>query len=188
MGGPMAAGSLHGTEMNTTSPQGSIAGKNRLAAGVAVAVCGVLALAAPAQAQYRNEIRNDMGRCRAGSGPAMMVTIEGVKSSQGTLRVQAYRATRADWLVKGKWLSRIEVPARAGSMSFCLPLPGPGSYGVAVRHDINGNGDTDITSDGGGMSNNPSINIFNLGKPSFSKVAVPVADGVKAIRIQMKYM
>lgn len=147
-----------------------------------------LAAASPAVAQYRNEIRNDMSRCQAGDGPAIMVTIEGVKASKGKLRVQAYPATASEWLKKGKWLSRIEAPAKAGAMSFCVPLPKSGTYGIAVRHDLNGNGDTDITSDGGAMSNNPAINIFNLGKPSHTKVGVPVGNGVKSIRIQMRYM
>ncbi|SFF92428.1 Uncharacterized conserved protein, DUF2141 family [Novosphingobium sp. CF614] len=157
-------------------------------AGLTVLGAMGLAMPAPAWAQYRNEIRNDMGKCAAGSGPAVMVTVDGVKSSQGKLRIQTYRATSSEWLQKGKWLSRIEVPARAGTMSFCVPVPASGTYGVAVRHDLNGNGKTDIASDGGAMSNNPSINIFNLGKPSYTKVGVPVGDGVKSIRIQMKYM
>nr|WP_231568279.1 DUF2141 domain-containing protein [Novosphingobium malaysiense] len=147
-----------------------------------------LAVSSPAVAQYRNEIHNDMSRCTAGSGPAVMVTVDGVKASKGNLRIQTYHATADEWLKKGKWLSRIEVPAKAGTMTFCLPVPAPGTYGVAVRHDLNGNGDTDIMSDGGAMSNNPSINIFNLGKPSYSKVGVPVGKSVKSIRIEMKYM
>lgn len=162
--------------------------KYRISTALALFAAAGLSAPAPALAQYRNEIRNDMGKCGAGDGPAVLVTVEGVKSSSGTLRIQTYRATAADWLSKGKWLSRIEVPAHAGRMSFCLPVPAPGSYGVAVRHDVNGNGETDIRSDGGGMSNNPSINIFNLGKPSYTRVGVPVTAGVKPIRIQMKYM
>lgn len=162
--------------------------KRAFAAGAAIAAAMGFAATSPAVAQYRNEIRNDMSRCAAGSGPAVMVTVDGIKASQGKLRVQTYHATRGEWLEKGKWLARIEVPAKAGTMTFCLPVPGPGTYGVAVRHDLNGNGDTDIMSDGGAMSNNPSINIFNLGKPSYTKVGVPVTDGVKSIRVQMKYM
>ncbi|HKT85001.1 MAG TPA: DUF2141 domain-containing protein [Novosphingobium sp.] len=161
--------------------------KRALAALAATAVLG-LAAASPAAAQYRDEIRNDMSRCHAGDGPAMLITVDGVKASQGKLRVQAYHATASEWLKKGKWLSRIEVPAKAGTMTFCMPLPKAGTYGIAVRHDINGNGGTDLATDGGGMSNNPSINIFNLGKPSYTKIGVPVGSGVKAIRIQMKYM
>ena len=83
---------------------------------------------------------------------------------------------------------RVEVPARAGVMTVCVPLPEAGSYGIAVRHDINGNGKTDLTSDGGGMSNNPSINIFNLGKPSYKKTAFDVGNAPRAISITMKYM
>ena len=150
---------------------------------------GTMALAAPAPAaaQYRQKIGNDMSRCYAGSGPALMVTIDGIKSSTGKVRVQSYRATESDWLKKGRWINRIEVPARAGTMTVCMPVPASGAYGVAVRHDANGNGSTDISQDGGAMSNNPSINIFNLGKPGVHKTAVSVGDGVKSIRVQMRY-
>ena len=159
-----------------------------LTAGTASLALAVGALAVPAQAQYRNEIGNDMGKCSAGQGPAVRINVSGIKSSRGKIRVQAYRANSADWLEKGKWLNRIEVSARAGAMSFCVPVPASGSYGIAVRHDVNGNGKTDLREDGGGMSNNPSINIFNLGKPSYKKVAFSVGGGVTTIAVAMKYM
>lgn len=158
-----------------------------LTAAIAAATLA-FATSAPALAQYRQAIGNDMSRCDADGGPAVMVTIDGIKSSTGRVRVQSYRATASEWLEKGRWLNRIEAPARAGTMRFCMPVPAAGSYGIAVRHDVNGNGDTDLTKDGGAMSNNPSINIFNLGKPSYKKTAFPVGNGVKAIRIQMRYM
>lgn len=148
----------------------------------------VFATSAPAIAQYRQPIGNDMSKCETGGGPAVMVTVDGIKSSSGRVRVQSYRATPSDWLAKGRWINRIEAPARAGTMRFCMPVPAAGSYGIAVRHDVNGNGDTDLTKDGGAMSNNPSINVFNLGKPSYKKTAFQVGAGVKAIRIQMRYM
>ncbi|WP_338424463.1 DUF2141 domain-containing protein [Sphingopyxis kveilinensis] len=131
-------------------------------------------------------ISNDLSNCR--SGPSTLVKIDGIKASSGKIRVQSYRGTSADWLEKGRWLSRIEVPARAGSMTICVPLPEAGVYGIAVRHDVNGNGKTDISKDGGGMSNNPSINVFNLGKPSYKKTAFSVGDAPRTISISMKYM
>jgi len=73
-------------------------------------------------------------------------------------------------------------------MTFCMPFDGPGTYAIAVRHDKNGNGKTDISSDGGGMSNNPSINIFNLGKPSYKKTRISIGDSVSTITINMRYM
>ncbi|MGB3846100.1 DUF2141 domain-containing protein [Sphingopyxis sp. YF1] len=131
-------------------------------------------------------VTNDLSKCK--NGPSTLVHITGIKAGTGKLRVQSYRATNADWLAKGRWINRIEVPARAGSMTVCVPLPEEGSYGIAVRHDVNGNGKTDLRSDGGGMSNNPSISIFNLGKPSYKKTAFAVGNAPKTISITMKYM
>jgi len=155
------------------------------ALAVTAAAAGALAVAVPALA-YQQEIRNDPARCR-GAGPAVRVNVAGIESSSGNLRVQIYHGTREDWLESGKWLYRIEVPARAGSMSFCLPVPAAGSYAVAVRHDTNGNGRTDITADGGAMSNNPSINILNLGRPSVTRTRFDVS-GVTSISVNMRYM
>lgn len=157
-----------------------------------LALAGALAFAAAAPAtataQYRQVIANDASECAPGAGPAVRVAVSGIKASTGMLRIQVYRGTEAEWLKKGAWLKRIEARARAGSMSFCLPVPAAGTYAVAVRHDVNGNGKSDLSQDGGGMSNNPSINIFNLGKPSYKKTAFAVGSGVTAIRIDMKYM
>ena len=134
------------------------------------------------------EISNDLSRCAVGKGPAVLVIVQGVKEARGILRVQSYSATPGSWLAKGRWLHRIESRASAGNMSFCLPVPSEGKYGIAVRHDLNGNGKTDFTQDGGGFSNNPGVSILNLGKPSVSKVAFHVGSGVTRITINLKYM
>ena len=155
-------------------------------ATVAALGLAALVLACPAAAQYRQKIANDASNCA--SGPAVRITVTGIKASSGGMRVQLYRGTKQDWLESGRWLKRIEAPARAGTMSFCMPVPEAGTYGIAVRHDINGNDETDLTRDGGGMSNNPSINIFNLGKPSYTKTAFRVGNEVKAITIHMRYL
>ena len=161
-----------------------------LALSLAALGAGATAFAVPTPAQnlYRQKISHDMSKCAPGAGPAVRVTIRGIKSSEGKIRVQSYRGTKSDWLEKGKWIYRIETPARAGSMAVCMPLPSSGTYGIAVRHDTNSNGKTDLSKDGGGMSNNPSINVFNLGKPSYKKTAFTVNGGVERISITMKYM
>lgn len=154
----------------------------------AVAALSIAALPATGLgAAFRQEVPNDPERCRAGAGPAVQITVTGVRASTGKMRVQLYRANSQDWLEKGRWIYRMEVPAQAGRMSFCMPVPEAGSYGIAVRHDINGNRKSDIMRDGGGMSNNPSINILNLGKPSYRRVAFSVGEGVTPITIQMRY-
>lgn len=156
--------------------------------GATILAASSMVLSVPAWGQYRQTIPNTLSNCSASSGPAVKVTVRGIQSSTGKMRVQSYYGTKADWLKSGRWINRIQTSARAGTMTFCLPLPKAGVYGVAVRHDKNGNGKTDISSDGGGMSNNPSINIFNLGKPSYKKTSFAVGEGVTSITINMKYM
>jgi uncharacterized protein (DUF2141 family) len=137
------------------------------------------------------EIGNDLERCAASAkGPAVLIDVRGFAAATGTVRVQSYPATRAAWLAKGEWLSRIDVPVRAsnGAMRVCMPVPEPGKYGIAVRHDRDGNGKTDFSRDGGGFSNNPSVSIFNLGKPGVEKAAFYAGPGVTKITINLKYM
>lgn len=159
----------------------------------ALMTLGASALSAPAAAQatsgsdYRNIISNNMRSCAPGAGPAIRVTISGVKSSSGTIRAQVYNGTSADWLESGRWLNRVELPARRGRMTVCLPVPASGNYAVAIRHDVNGNGETDLRTDGGGMSGNPSINVFNLGKPGINQTRFSVGGGVRSIAVTMKY-
>lgn len=147
-------------------------------------------LVAPPVAAAGKIVANDMGRCARNNGPAALVTVSGFKAATGMIRVQAYPATKDAWLAKGKWLTRIDTPVALadGAMQFCLPVPGAGTYGIAVRHDRNGNGKTDISQDGGGFSNNPKLSIFNLGKPSASKVGVSVGQAVTPVAIRLQYM
>lgn len=148
-----------------------------------------LALAAVSTAAFAGtEISNNLSPCNAGDGPAVLVTVTGLTAATGKIRVQSYKATPSEWLNKGAWINRIESRATATSMSFCLPMPAPGSYGIAVRHDKNGNGKTDFRQDGGGFSNNPKLSIFNLGKPAAKKAAITVGNDVKRITINMQYL
>ncbi|MEJ7925958.1 DUF2141 domain-containing protein [Sphingobium sp. AN641] len=155
-----------------------------------VLTAGALVASVPAWSR-QHEIGNDLSRCAASAeGPAILVDVKGFASATGNIRVQSYPAVKDAWLTKGAWLNRIDsaVKPMSGAMRFCLPVPEPGRYGIAVRHDRNGNGKTDLSLDGGGFSNNPSINIFNLGKPSVEKSAVRVGPGVTRITINLRYM
>ena len=155
----------------------------------ALVIVGASFSSALAYAQ-RQVIDNDMARCAVGSGPAILVEVSGFEAATGTVRVQSYPATSSAWLEKGAWINRIETPVRPvnGKMRFCVPLPATGRYGIAVRHDLNGNGKTDLSRDGGGFSNNPKASIFNLGKPSADKAAVPVGNAPVSISIALQYM
>lgn len=133
-------------------------------------------------------VSNDMSQCRSGaSNPAVLVEVVGFKESSGRIRVQAYQATKEKWLKKGQWIRRIDVPVavRGGKMLFCMPFPANGNYGIAVRHDLDGNGKSGW-DDGGGFSGNPDISLTNL-KPSVSKTQIAVGNGIKRIKVVLNY-
>ncbi|MFN7717499.1 MAG: DUF2141 domain-containing protein, partial [Sphingomonadaceae bacterium] len=103
-----------------------------------VAMVGLVLVSGVADASQ--ELNNDMSRCTSGNGPAVLVQVRGIKEATGKVRVQSYPAIAGVWLAKGRWLHRVETPASAGSMNICIPVPAEGKYGIAVRHDRNGNG------------------------------------------------
>ncbi|WOE75706.1 DUF2141 domain-containing protein [Alterisphingorhabdus coralli] len=153
----------------------------------AVLLSFTMALPSAAMAQ-RQKISNDMGKCSSSaSGPAVLVEVVGFKNANGRIRVQSYSATKAKWLKKGQWINRIDtrVALRSGKMRFCVPVPANGNYGIAVRHDTDGNGKSGW-SDGGGFSRNPDISLTNL-KPSVKKTSISVNGGVRRITVVLNY-
>ena len=128
----------------------------------------------------------DAPRCVAGAGSnALLVSVTGLKSRGGTLRVQLYGANPADFLAKGKKLRRIDVPVRGTAMDVCVAVPQPGRYAVAVRHDADANRKSGW-NDGGGFSRNPAISLANL-RPKYGQVAINVGSGVHRVPIVMQY-
>jgi uncharacterized protein (DUF2141 family) len=162
----------------------------RAAAGLVLAA----AIVAPVAAQgyvYGRVASNDPGLCAAGKGPAVHITVTGLKSAEGNLFVRAYLANKADWLVSKRYVMRVETRARAGSMTVCVPLPSTGTFAIAVQHDANGNRKTDFSTDGAGMSNNPQIKkILGLvpRPPSVDKVSFTAGPGVTRMTIAMQYL
>ena len=120
-----------------------------------------------------------------------MVEVNGLKNRQGQIRVRVFGGSTATYFDKKHWLGRIEVPTpAAGAVRFCMPVPRPGTYAVDVRHDVNGDGKTD-RSDGGGVSGNPQIGLFDVlfgRKPKPAKVQVQVGTGVSSVPITLKYL
>jgi uncharacterized protein (DUF2141 family) len=118
-------------------------------------------------------------------GAALLVRVDGFKLRSGVLRVQLYGANPADFLAKGKRLRRIDLPVTAGGpMEVCVALPGGGTYAVAVRHDVNGNGSD--WNDGGGFSRNPKLSVL-AHKPAYRDVMINVGGGVTPVDIMLYY-
>jgi len=145
-----------------------------------------LALMASAIPAHADALGPDSSVCNAGNHAAVLVRVEGFKAHTGKLRVQIYGANPEDFLAKGKWLKRIDLPVTpAGRMDVCVALPAPGNYAIAVRHDVDGNGKSGW-SDGGGFSRNPRLSLTSL-KPKHSAVVIPVGATPRAIDVVLNY-
>ena len=143
-----------------------------------------LALGLPA-APAAAALGPDAAACQSGANrPAVLVNVNGFKSRSGRVRVQVYNAS--NFLMKGQRVRRIDLPVTAAAMPVCVALPGPGTYAVAVRHDVDGDNAKRDWDDGGGFSRNPKVTLVDL-KPSFSEVAIPIGNDVRAVSVTLNY-
>jgi uncharacterized protein (DUF2141 family) len=142
------------------------------------------ALAQPGSAQAA--LGPDAASCRSGSGrPAMLVTVNGFKARAGNSRANVYGSDPSKFLAKGQYVRQINLPVtRSGAMPICVALPRPGSYAVAVRHDVDGDGND--WGDGGGYSRNPRLSLTSL-RPRYQNVAVNVGQGVLGLSVILNY-
>lgn len=159
---------------------------------VGIATLALSALLVPAGGAHATVLGPHAAQCAPGAeGLAMLVRITGLKSREGTIRVQSYGGAPSQYFEKGTWLKRIELalPPR-GPVEVCMPVPAAGTYAIAVRHDANGNGKAD-KADGGGMSGNPSVSLLDVvfkRKPDPGDVAVRVGGGVLPVKVVMSYV
>jgi uncharacterized protein (DUF2141 family) len=151
----------------------------RVSASVA-ALAAVAAASTPAGAQ----LGPDAAACR-GAGPALLVNVGGFKARTGNLRVNVYGSDPALFLAKGRYVRKLDLRVtRAGNMAVCVRLPSPGRYAVAVRHDVDGDGND--WGDGGGFSRNPRLSLTNL-RPRYANVAFHVGAGVHPVNVILNY-
>lgn len=151
-----------------------------------LAFLGVLAVfaAPPALADPRETSPNDKS-CDNPSLTTMTVRVTGLKNGAGKVRVQAYGPGGADFLDKGKWVRRVDMPLNGRrSVDVCVPLPRPGQYAFVVRHDANANRKSDW-NDGGGFSRNPTLSL--MGRPSFAQTAINAGEGQGRTSIVVNY-
>lgn len=151
--------------------------------GAAGAGLAALALSAqPGAAQAA--IGPDAAACR-GRGPAILVNVSGFKQRTGNLRVNVYGSDPSTFLERGRYVRRIDLRVTgSGSMPVCVRVPSAGRYAVAVRHDVDGDGND--WGDGGGFSRNPRISLTNL-RPRYENVAFNVGQGVQNVNVTLLY-
>ena len=133
------------------------------------------------------------GKCRPNeSGPAFLVSVDGLKDRQGNLKLEVYPATKDGFLQddnilisEGKVFRRVEVPVPdSGPVQLCVRIPGPGSYAVSLLHDRDANRKFGWTVDGIGFSGNPKL---GWGKPKPDAVKVTAGAGLTRLSIVLNY-
>jgi uncharacterized protein (DUF2141 family) len=133
------------------------------------------------------------GKCRPDEkGPAVNVTIVGLKDRAGNLRAEVYPPNDNDFLeddnklvMAGKTFRRVETPTpQSGVVQLCVRLPGPGTYTLSVLHDRDMNRKFGISGDGIGFPNNPKL---GLSKPRASATRFVAGPGITDITIRLNY-
>ena len=123
----------------------------------------------------------------AADGAAFEVAVRGFKAPTGYIQVYLYPADPRRFMEHSQWISRTEVPVRSlAPVVMCVPAPGPGSYAISVRHDVDGNRQRTDMNDGGGFSRNPHLSLLHL-RPRVEAVALTVAPGVQRVDIVLNY-
>jgi len=152
---------------------------------VATKAAGLTAIIFAAQASPAQAILGpDAAACR-GSGPAILVNVNGFKARTGNIRVNVYGSDPSRFLARGQYVRRIDLRVTgSGTMPICVSVPRAGRYAVAVRHDVSGNGSD--WGDGGGFSRNPRLSLTNL-RPSYQNVAFNVGAGVQPVNVVLNY-
>ena len=120
---------------------------------------------------------------------SVLIQVQGVHSSQGTLVAELYGDTASDFLKKAGRIVRERVAARSGSVSVCLAAPRPGVYAVVVYHDENDNHRFDrawngLPAEGFGVSNNPRP---FMRPPTLAEAAFEVGSGHRVMKIELRY-
>ena len=114
------------------------------------------------------------------------LNIVGLKQNQGVLNVGIYK-TKDNWLNDNPYIGKRVRVQSIPTQSIQIDVP-PGSYSIAIYHDINNNGRLDaglfgIPTEPTGTSNNER---GFMGPPSFEKNNVTVSNGDTLLEIILK--
>jgi uncharacterized protein (DUF2141 family) len=158
----------------------------------AIATAALAALAMPASAAEL--LGPDAALCRNGAGKdAVLVTVDGFKNREGTLRLELWPGTQDDFMrdhhelvAEGKAYHRVTVPVPAsGPAKVCVPLPGPGTYAVGAFHSPSGQRKFNFRQDGATFTRNPKV---GLSKPKAADVAMRFNSGLSEATVTMNYL
>lgn len=153
---------------------------------------GTLALLAGAIASSP-DLGKAEGQCRPNeSGPAFLVSFDGIKDRKGVVRAEVYPPTDPEFLgddnvllMAGKTFRRAEQPVpQSGPVVLCIRVPGPGTYALSVLHDRDSNHKLTLLSDGFGCASNPRI---HWGQPSADECLATAANHPTRVSVTLNY-
>ena len=146
-----------------------------------------------ALAGANQELGKAEGRCRPSEpGPALLVSVVGLKDRAGDLKLEVYPSNDQDFLqddkilvAQGKTFRRVEeaVPA-SGMPTLCVRIPGPGRYGVSLLHDRDANHKFNLSGDGVGFAGNHRL---SWSKPKAAASSVVAGAGLTRVSIVLNY-
>lgn len=123
-----------------------------------------------------------------GPAPRIHVTVTNIRQQSGQIVADLHDDTPEYFLKKGHKLARVRMPADAPYVRFCFSGIQPGTYGVGIYQDVNGNRDFDknfigLPGEPWGLSTNPG---FKPRAPRLEDAAFQAGEGQTAITISLK--
>lgn len=126
------------------------------------------------------------------NGPAIIITVEGLKDRQGNLKSELYPSNDDDFLeddnkliMSGKTFRRVEAAVpKFGVVELCIRIPGPGSYSLILLHDRDANRKFGLSTDGVGFPGNPKL---ALSRPKAAAARIEAGNGITRVAIRMNY-
>ena len=120
----------------------------------------------------------------AGWAATLEVRVENIRKTEGQVRITVF--DEANWLSREEWIDQALKPAQSDAVEATFELS-PGSYAVAVLHDVNGNGKMDtrllrLPKEPYGFSRGAEP---KMGPPEFEDAVFELADEDMAIVITL---
>lgn len=152
-----------------------------------------IALSSVSSAAHAQVLGEDAAACTSGRGPAIEVTVIGLKDRNGRLKLELYPATEDDFLKddhdlvrEGKTFRRVwaNTPP-SGGVTLCIRAPAPGRYALLFTHDRDGKNKFNFWSDGAGFVSNQRL---GRSRPKVRQATIEVGNGVTRVNIRAQYL
>lgn len=146
----------------------------------------IATLAGPALAGAPTECSGPAGEAR------LWVKVTNIRNDRGQVVINVYGDKPDEFLEASARVARERVPAKAGAIEACIPVPKAGAYAISVFHDEDGNRKVTknllgMPVEGYGFSNDAPVSMMPPGPPRYTDARFQVGTGLTALSITMRY-